>query len=106
MRIMRIMRIMRDYEDYEDYESLAKYLTRHVSRVTCYVSRVTCYVSRVTSHESRSSRHFRSFEQGLHEDAFVEHLELVHFFADADVFDGDFELVGDADGHAAFGSAV
>lgn len=45
-------------------------------------------------------------EKGVHELLAVEHLELVDTFADADVADGNAELVADADHHAALGRAV
>ena len=45
-------------------------------------------------------------EKAVHEFFAVEYLQLVDSFSHADVAYRDFELVADADHHAAFGRAV
>ena len=46
------------------------------------------------------------FEKTIHKGLAVEDLQVVDAFADADIFDRNLELVGDADDHATLGGAV
>lgn len=51
--------------------------------------------------------HFASLiKQRVHKFRFIEDLQLVFALADADIFHRDFELVGDAQHHAAFCRAI
>src|SRR5512137_2615087 len=61
----------------------------------------------VPSTSKRSTRRgAASLEEGIHELAGVEGTEVRDLLAHADVADGQGELVGDADHHAALGRAV
>ena len=48
----------------------------------------------------------RAFKEGINEGFLVEDLELIDALADADKADGDFKLIGDAEGYAAFGGSI
>ena len=48
----------------------------------------------------------RAFEEGINKGFLIEDLELIDALADADKADGDFKLIGDAEGYAAFGGSI
>jgi hypothetical protein len=46
------------------------------------------------------------FKEGVYKFSAVEKLQVTHLFTHPDKLNGDFELVGDTDDYAAFGSSI